>query len=70
MKKVELKPCPFCGSEAELSNTIIDKHAFGKIDYIREYYIQCYGCLVKTRRYLNKEIAIEKWNARVNDEKR
>lgn len=52
MKETELKPCPFCGGKAELSN-------------YTHYWIGCKDCWVETKCYKSKEEAIEAWNRRV-----
>lgn len=61
----ELKPCPFCGGEAETDCILLDYHCSG---------VHCNNCGV----YVfdrdsygfdyDSEIAIEKWNRRTNEE--
>ena len=66
---VELKPCPFCGGEAELKK---DSYTFG-IEKIGRVYCRCLNCGIVTPVYeasldycaVNK--VIEVWNTRVND---
>lgn len=52
----ELKPCPFCGGEAE----------YIPIDYLPEPcgYVRCGNCRVKQHWYNPKNTAIEDWNRR------
>ena len=60
-KKIELKPCPFCSSEAYVG-----------IEGFASYW--SIGCSNSNcfcdfeRRFETKEIAIEKWNKRNNNE--
>ena len=62
----KLKPCPFCGGEAEL----LDEN--GKEDM---FFVQCKniwkGCkvLAFTHDYLTEQEAIEAWNRRTEGEK-
>ena len=48
----ELKPCPSCGGEAELEET-----------YIKDYFVHCKECGLRTDWYLFKESAINLWNS-------
>ena len=58
----ELKPCPFCGGEAELRVT---KHIPRGFDYTpRCKNPSCCGRLTKL--YLVKEAAINAWNTRTS----
>ncbi len=64
-KKSELKPCPFCGGEAEMGV----KH--GSYGYTPDiYYVKCKRCGQKvevvSERYKNlSDIAVGAWNRRV-----
>ena len=67
MKETELKPCPFCGSEAELI-----KHSFWnekKQNYAdKTYSIKCCNCSVETYEfYETEELVIRAWNRRADD---
>ena len=52
----ELKPCPFCGGEANLNRT-----------YDGSYCVQCVESGNRTLLAKNKKSAVDKWNARVNE---
>ena len=53
----ELKPCPFCGGEAEVQNDWSD---IGKY-----YWVACTECSANTKDYeYNQDEAIETWNRR------
>lgn len=54
----KLKPCPFCGGEAEITKT----YAF---DYY--FYVGCQRCRVETGYYDTEEEAINAWNTRVEE---
>ena len=60
----ELKPCPFCGGEAEMCEDSIT--AFGK--YRKLYVVVCKNLCVKTRQWYSEEQAIEAWNRRANND--
>lgn len=53
----ELKPCPFCGGEAQV-------HKNGGNLFFR---ILCFTCWTSTGNYHTKKEAIEAWNIRVGD---
>ena len=55
MEKVELKPCPFCGSEAELITNRSGTNV-----------VRCsnFNCWISTKIFGFKETAINKWNTR------
>lgn len=63
-KKIELKPCPFCGGKAEYE-TVSTRHVFKK--YIG-FYIKCTECGVSTGVELTVKEAREAWNRRIEDE--
>lgn len=54
----ELKPCPFCGGEANL-------YKYAKNG---KFLVRCEYCGVETIYFGTEEIAIKAWNRRVNDE--
>lgn len=56
MKDYELKPCPFCGGEAQC------KELSGR------YAVECANHCAGTRIFADKGKAVEVWNRRVNDE--
>ena len=58
----ELKPCPFCGGEARPK-----LYHNKECTWIR-HYVQCERCDVAIPKYLNREVAIEAWNTRVESE--
>ena len=66
---VELKPCPFCGGEAELKK---ESYAFG-LEKIERVYCHCLNCGIATPvcaaslDYCAVDKIIEIWNTRVND---
>ena len=57
----KLRPCPFCGSEAELHTDPEDE--FWEVDCLN---IDCILC--KTRYYATKQEAIKAWNRRIGDD--
>ena len=56
---IELKPCPFCGSEMILIGH--DGHDNGI------HYAHCWDCGVSTNNFDTEERAAEAWNRRVQD---
>lgn len=59
MMSNELKPCPFCGGRAYLSERMNGG-----------YYVECEsigGCLAESGNYDTEEQAVEAWNRRVVD---
>lgn len=55
MSDTKLKPCPFCGGEAE---TIENNH------YTDVWSVMCKNCFAESDRYHTEESAIEAWNTR------
>ena len=58
----ELKPCPFCGGEAEIRRW----HVFGRKCHVT---VQCKKCKANSGDWHNKKRAIDGWNRRTNDGK-
>ena len=56
----DLKPCPFCGGEAELieNNRYTDIHS-----------VMCKNCYSESDRYNTKENAVKAWNTRKLEER-
>lgn len=63
MKMEQLKPCPFCGEEAQIF-TDDEMGYLGNAQYL----VRCGNCLCGTGHYNNPEYAIEAWNKRANNE--
>lgn len=64
----ELKPCPFCGSEA----VIIRGFSLGRYMYRLKYYVVCspaFGCGGRTFNFDTEQDAVEAWNRRADDGK-
>ena len=64
----ELNPCPFCGGEAEVRETV---ECFGHGDYDKSVFVFCCDCGATSKKYYEricrgrtKERAIEAWNTR------
>ena len=56
MSEIELKPCPFCGSDDVTCNRFEDV-----------YYVECFSCSAKVESYNVLEDAVARWNARAID---
>ena len=52
----ELKPCPFCGGEAEQSITHTTHYDF--------YYIHCKQCKNQSGSCTDKSVVVNQWNTR------
>lgn len=62
-----LKPCPFCGGEAN----ICSYRTYVNSSLVRKYYVSCKVCgieLPTCQSSENKSDAINNWNRRANDE--
>ncbi len=74
MSEPKLKPCPFCGGKAILSEKT-ECHGHGM--YIRDHYVICTECFAKgeskSEYSMKREECISNcvkaWNRRVNDER-
>lgn len=60
----ELKPCPFCGEQAEVYETPSNGYTI----VARHDDCCCFSNLMWGRGYETEEEAIEAWNRRANDE--
>ncbi len=75
MSKIKLKPCPFCGEGAEIVNRKRAwAYAWGKeLEWVCEILcssISSLECPAAKNKYpINEDLAIEKWNRRVGDDK-
>lgn len=58
-----LKPCPFCGGNADLYSITIG------FNEERVFYIQCDKCLSRSGKWGKKENAIDMWNRRTDNGK-
>lgn len=58
MSNITLKPCPFCGGEAEIRK-----------DACRGIFVRCNKCLIGTQPVLHKreKVPIETWNRRIGE---
>ena len=56
MNGIELKPCPFCGSDDVICDMFEDV-----------YFVECWDCCAKVESYNGLEDAIAGWNARAID---
>lgn len=54
---MELKPCPFCGGEADMDKVI---------DGV--YMVNCTKCFASSATSKSKELVVRHWNRGVNDE--
>lgn len=61
MSNTELKPCPFCGGEAEL----VEKFVRRGFLLSHRYVIKCNRCGKEDREYFYRFEAVEAWNRRV-----
>ena len=57
MDEIKLKPCPFCGGEAEIFVSDVTDRAV----------VYCKGCDAQIQIKPNEEEAIEAWNERVSE---
>lgn len=57
----KLKPCPFCGGEAEHIKT----HLYGKVS---GHFIACKKCECQIKIFSSKQNAEKAWNRRANND--
>ena len=65
---MELKPCPFCGSPAQMR---VNKITGSYIDVkVPTYYVICsnMSCEIRTLEYLKPEHAAKRWNRRIKND--
>ena len=55
--EIELKPCPFCGSDDVVFGAALED----------EYYVECWDCSAKVESCNGLEDALAGWNARAID---
>lgn len=74
MKETKLKPCPFCGGKAEITN---HTECAGHGMYIPQCYVRCVKCNAHggtADGYFDngdlKALAIERWNRRADNEQK
>ena len=59
--QIELKPCPFCGSEnVRVVSQTLEAYFLG-------YIVHCDGCGVETKHFFDEQKAAEAWNRRADD---
>ena len=61
----ERKSCPFCGED----NPLLEQENF-LFEEFSPFYVRCWNCGCRTDYYFSAEEAIERWNRRVDNEKR
>lgn len=54
---MKLKPCPFCGGEADLYF----------LSYDRRYFVICEKCDFKTAEFWTEKEAVDAWNKRADE---
>jgi hypothetical protein len=62
----ELKPCPFCGGEAELEIGEIDLNGSAVVDSFQYY---CGNCGIFKGEFRSIELAEKDWNTRTDSER-
>lgn len=72
----ELKPCPFCGGEAEYytyeqEHDLYDSNTLGFLETYEttEHCVGCEECLAMVGPFATKKQAIKSWNTRAYEEK-
>ena len=71
----ELKPCPFCGGEAEYytyeqEHDLYDSNTLGFLETYEttEHYVGCKECLAVVGTFVTKKQAIKSWNNRAYED--
>jgi len=64
-RDIKLKPCPFCGGEADVDTYYSNNGFFDKPTKI--YKVFCQDCLCQTDEEYIKDKAIKVWNTRVQE---
>lgn len=59
IRKTELKPCPFCGS-----NRVCRHYIMGQNRFI----VRCFECGITTQSFLDVNDAVKIWNRRAKDQ--
>jgi len=59
--EVKLKPCPFCGGEAEIDDKI---YSFGPVEVVVQCSNNNCGVVPTTNYYYDKARSIKEWNKR------
>lgn len=62
----ELKPCPFCGSEAKIKKT---KEKFLLDEFVEYYSVFCTNCCCETQYSSTEEETVKDWNRRADNGK-
>ena len=63
-----LRACPFCGSQADVKNTIPITHEKREAYGYGGYFVMCRVCLTSGNNYPTEMKAIEAWNRRATNE--
>lgn len=66
MNEKELKPCPFCGGQAQLDHEGTGRNVYSKVRCMKCYCVTK-GFMISTE-HSSDEKAIEAWSRRVEDE--
>lgn len=64
---IELKPCPFCGGNADLWIVFVPYGEGLERDEENEYHCGCCDCGVSTSSRYDEDDAIEAWNRRTDN---
>ncbi len=60
MSEQRLKPCPFCGSDAEIETGIVQG--------LLRFMVGCTGCPALMSPHKDKEQLVKTWNARAGEQ--